>query len=103
MFEKPIELFQAADADQNGTLDFEEFQKFVVKMAKQYPQLASNMKKMLSDFQEADSDKSGTLGLEEFKAFLKKADRKLKTLPATGQGDTSPNFGLSKLSFLILD
>ncbi|CAF1240962.1 unnamed protein product [Rotaria sp. Silwood1] len=78
-------LFEEADTEHRGALDFNQFRSLVERKITEFPQLEFFSKKIEQAFEEADKDKSGYLTMATLHSILEKADKKVRALPATAQ------------------
>ncbi|CAF1125158.1 unnamed protein product [Adineta ricciae] len=78
-------LFEQADTDHQNGLDLQEFRSLVQKNIAQYPQLEIFATSIEKAFAEADKENSGYLTVDTLRFILEKADKKIRTLPATAQ------------------
>ncbi|ORX90768.1 nucleotide-binding domain-containing protein [Basidiobolus meristosporus CBS 931.73] len=80
-----MEIFEAADLDNSGTINFEEFREMTREMSIKYPCTRAHLLKLHELFDKYDEDKSGELDLDELNKLLQYVDSKLTSLPATAQ------------------
>ncbi|KAG9150022.1 hypothetical protein Leryth_010087 [Lithospermum erythrorhizon] len=83
-------IFEAADADNSGTLTIKEFEAVVGDIITRYPQVELYLKSMhLADVMDLLKDSEGNgkdeVNIEGFKRALSHVDSQLKSLPATAQ------------------
>jgi len=92
-----LSLFEEADTDRSGAIEFPEFKRLVESVRIKFPLAAIHMTKMEDLFKKYDVDKSGGLDLEEIKHLLADVDSKLKSLPATAQVASQQGAYLAKV------
>ncbi|KAK9728397.1 hypothetical protein K7432_001111 [Basidiobolus ranarum] len=85
LVERMMDFFEAADKNNSGTIDFDEFCDMTQEMSKKYPTTRTHLQRLHDLFEEYDEDHSGELDLDELKKLLQYVDSKLTSLPATAQ------------------
>ena len=80
LLEKLADLFNEADRDHSGSLDYEELRSFIKVKGESFPQLEMMSKEILGSMKPDEA-----LSLDQFKKLMAQADSKLRALPATAQ------------------
>ncbi|KAI0306399.1 hypothetical protein B0F90DRAFT_1689582 [Multifurca ochricompacta] len=80
-----LELVEEADRNQDGKIDFDEWEIMVKRIKKKIPMAASHLKKVRALFDLYDSDADNKLNLNELAVLLQEIGNKITALPATAQ------------------
>jgi len=80
-----LELVEEADRNQDGKIDFDEWEIMVKRIKKKIPMAASHLEKVRTLFDLYDSDSDNNLTLNELAVLLQEIGNKITALPATAQ------------------
>ncbi|CDS02735.1 hypothetical protein LRAMOSA00139 [Lichtheimia ramosa] len=80
-----VEIFERADKNKDGVLQFDEFADAIAYMRKQFPFSRQHIGELVKMFETYDVDKSGTLDIKEMRQMLMDIDKKMTHYPATAQ------------------
>jgi len=80
-----VELFSAADEDNDGFLNLNEFKYFMASNSRHFPQLLEFGKQTEELFEKTDLNKDGKLSCEEFQELLNKVDLSMTSFPSSAQ------------------
>ncbi|KAH7107705.1 nucleotide-binding domain-containing protein [Auriculariales sp. MPI-PUGE-AT-0066] len=80
-----LDFVAEADANNDGRIDFNEWQFMSTRIKKKLPMTAQHLSEIRELFHRFDVDKDSSLGLNELALLLQELDRKLTSLPATAQ------------------
>lgn len=80
-----MDIFEDADTDKNSRLDYEEWQRMVVKIKAKYPLAGSAFDKIKEIFDQYDTDKDNEWTLNDAAKAFQELSHKITTLPATAQ------------------
>lgn len=84
-----VKRFPESDANQDGTLTFEEFRAFQ-QDRQDSPEMQKRRKQTLERFPQADTDKDGTLSLDEMRAFQVKRREMIEKRKQQGPKNPPP-------------
>ncbi|KIJ41323.1 hypothetical protein M422DRAFT_60486 [Sphaerobolus stellatus SS14] len=80
-----LEYVDAADKNNDGKIDYEEWEDMVEHIKKTFPSAKEHVLKARELFEEYDYDRDSSLGLNDLAELLQSIGRKLTSLPATAQ------------------
>ncbi|KAH8925094.1 nucleotide-binding domain-containing protein [Atractiella rhizophila] len=80
-----MEVVGICDKDDDGKIDFEEFEKLMKIMKRKFPTSTIHIEKIRETFDAYDADHSGALNLDQMAALFQEISDRMTTLPATAQ------------------
>ncbi|TIC65546.1 putative DNA topoisomerase [Wallemia mellicola] len=80
-----LDLVDDCDKDQDGKIDFEEFEIMSQKLRHRFPLAKAHLQKIRKIFQQYDKDQDNVLDLNELASLFSEISSKIVSLPATAQ------------------
>ncbi|KAH8924245.1 mitochondrial NADH dehydrogenase [Atractiella rhizophila] len=80
-----LDLVKQCDVNNDGHIDFEEFEKMMVIVKRKFPTSTIHVEKIKDVFDQYDQDKNGSLDMDEMTHLFQAVSADMTSLPATAQ------------------